>query len=715
MELRGRWVARAADDDVRREGIGLDLDDSSWLPASVPGHWQADDGFRDERGPLLYRHRFHLDPPPDGERRFIVLEGVMYQADVWLDGAYLGDPEGYFFPHSFDITGLARLASEHVLAVEVTCPDGRRTVAGALLEPSTLVPGRSPGGLWQPVRVDSTGPCRVDRLRVLCRDANDARAHLRVHARLDLDAPRTVALRTSVDGRLVSEHARSVASGINEVDWDLDVAEPRLWWPWSLGPQHLTEIEVEVAVDGVVSDRRTLRTGLREVAMHDWTVSVNGERLFAKGANVVPTGESPGAASSDDVRRVVESAREAGLDLLRVAAHVARPEFYDAADELGMLVWQDLPLRHAYGRAIRRQAVRQAREMVDLLGHRPSIAWWCAHDEPRPPGRQTLDGQSPDAAAAPTPRAWRLLAGRLLREQVPTWNTTVLDRWVKRAVESADESRPVVAHSGVGPRLPVLRGTDSHLSFGWEVGDIADLDAIAAALPSMVRFVGAFGAASIPDSDGFLEPERWPHLDWERLRAVDGLDLEVLERRLPHHDHATLDSWREATQRYQADLLRHYIETLRRLKYRPTGGFCLSNWNETRPGISSSVIDHASSPKAAHRAVIDACRPVIVVADRLPGTVAPGTALAVDVHLVSDRRRPLDDAVCTASLEWAGGSHEWRWSGSVPVDGCVRVGVVRFVVPDAPGPLRLDLTADHPEVVATNRYESVIAPGVSPG
>ncbi|MFM8312291.1 MAG: glycoside hydrolase family 2 protein [Ilumatobacteraceae bacterium] len=714
MELRGRWVARPADDDLRRDGIGLDVDDSAWPEARVPGHWRDEPARAGEDGPLLYRHRFHLDPPAAGERRFVTFDGIMYQADVWLDGAYLGDPEGYFFPHSFDITSLARLASEHVLAVEVSCPsDSRRAIAGALLDPGVVGQGWNPGGLWQPVRIETTGPGRIDRLRVLCRDANDARAHLRLHARLDLDATRTVTIRTSVDGRPLGEHVRSVARGINEVDWDLDVPEPRLWWPWSLGAQELTDVDVELVVDGTVSDRRAVRTGLREVALHDWIVSVNGERLFAKGANVAPTRPALGSAAAADVRRAVETAREAGLDLLRVAAHVARPEFYDAADELGMLIWQDLPLRHAYGRAIRRQAVRQAREMVDLLGHRPSIAWWCAHDEPTP-----LHAASSTAHESARPQvgavSWRSLAGRLLREQVPTWNSTILDRWLRRSIEAADETRPVVAHSGVGPQLPALRGTDSHLSFGWQHGDMRDLDTYAAALPSMVRFVGSFGAASAPAGDEALG-STWPHVDWGRLRDSFGPDIDVLVDRIPPAAHHDVASWRDATQRYQAELLRHYIETLRRLKYRPTGGFCLSQWNDARPGISMSILDHDFLPKAALRAVTDACRPVIVVADRLPDAVAAGTPLALDVHVVNDLRMPLDDAVCRAVLEWPGGSHEWRWSGSVTVDGCVRVGTVRFVVPDAPGALRLDLSIEHDAVVATNRYDSSVTAAVSSG
>lgn len=703
VELSGEWRACLADDDVRRDGVGLDHDDRLWATVPVPGHWRSHDVFAASDGPLLYRHRFHLDAPDDGRRRFVTLEGVFYQADVWLDGAYLGDPEGYFFPHSFDITDLSRLAIDHVLAIEVSCSPQRnrtakRNITGSLQHSDMLDPDWNPGGLWRPVRIDDTGPVRVDRLRVLCRDANDTRAHLRLHARLDADAQRAVVVRTKVDGDIVAEQSRSLAKGLNEVDWDLDVNDPELWWPWTMGDQHLTEVEVEILVDGVASDTRLVRTGLREVALHDWVFSVNGEPLFVKGVNVAPTRQALADATPAEVRRDVELAREAGLDLIRVNGHIARPELYDAADEMGMLVWQDFPLQWTYARTIRKEAVRQAREAVDQLGHHPSIAVWCAHNEPLPveESRKKTFGPS--------------IVRHVVKEQVPTWNKTILDRWVKRAFETADETRAVIAHSGVAPHVPQFNGTDSHLFFGWFHGDERDIDTFAASLPRMVRFVSEFGAQSVPDSAAFMQPLRWPALDWDALVERHGMQREAFEEHVPPHRYATFDQWRDATQRYQADLLRHHIETLRRLKYRPTGGFCLLTLNDAQPSVSWSILDHERHPKLAYAAVVEACRPVIVVAERPPAEVVAGDTIALDVHVVSDVRRVLEGVQCTATLRWAGGDHTWTWTGDVPPDDCVRVGTAQFVVPDTAGDLWLDLVLEHGEIVVTNRYTSTITP-----
>ena len=57
----------------------------------------------------------------------------------------------------------------------------------------------------------------------------------------------------------------------------------------------------------------------------------------------------------------------------------------------------------------------------------------------------------------------------------------------------------------------------------------------------------------------------------------------MFDRHVPPDPYPTFDEWRDATQRYQAELLRHQIETMRRLKYRPTGGFCLFMLNDAAP------------------------------------------------------------------------------------------------------------------------------------
>jgi len=686
-----QWLATPADEDLRRSFADPDLDDAGWEPIAVPGHWRSNPAFADHDGPLLHRTRFEQAPGAADRRWWLRFDGIFYQGDVWLDGAYLGDTEGYFFAHELEVTSQLRERSEHVLAVEVACsPPGdrrrKRAITGVFQHWDCLDPEWNPGGIWRPVHLEESGPVRIRHLVTRCVEASAERAVLDLTATLDAAAATDVHLRTTV-GAVDHGTDRTLAAGPNTVEWTVTVDRPRLWWPHALGEAHLEPVSVEVRLrdqaGSRVSDRRRFRTGLRQVSMRRWVLSVNGERLFCKGTNLGPSRMALGEATPEELAADVQLARDAGLDLVRVHGHVGRPETYDAADRLGMLLWQDFPLQWGYARGIRWQAQRQATEMVAMLAHHPSVAIWCAHNEP-----VALDVDASDLA---DPARRRRLGARFLAaQQVPTWNTAVLDRAVKRSIEQADGTRPVVKHSGVLPHLPALRGTDSHLYFGWYWGDERDLPGFARLLPSQVRFPTEFGAQAVPGSDGFMGADAWPDLDWARLERTHSLQLGIMDRHVPREGR-TYEEWKEATQAHQARVVRHHVEELRRLKYRPTGGFCQFSFADGHPGVTWSVLDHERRPKAAHAALVAACAPVIVVADRLPATVAPGDALTLDVHVVSDRRTDLSGRI-DAEVRWDGGGHRWTFEGEVPADSCVRVGTVQLEVPDATGDLVLELT-----------------------
>jgi beta-mannosidase len=708
MDLSGAWRAAAADDALRRRAPDEDLDDSEWESAAVPGHWRSVPALAASDGPVVYRRRFRATRPAGpGRRAWLTLDGIFYQGDVWLDGAYLGDTEGYFFPHTFEITAPLAERNDHLLAIEVACPrpdDARakRTITGEFQHGEGLDESWNPGGIWRPVTLSESGPVRIARLRVLCPDASPERATLALAATLDAAEAMTVEVHTTVrrtGGVEVTEHVAEHRLGAraNQLTWRLGIDSPALWWPHALGGQPLHDVTVEVTpLDGAASDERTVRTGLRQIRMKRWIVSVNGERIFLKGSNLGPTRRALADAATDEVAADVTRARDAGLDLLRVHAHVSRPELYDTADEQGMLLWQDFPLQGGYS-GIRRQAVRQAREAVDLLGHHPAIAVWCGHNLPLAVDLEP--GQPhPSTGAMAT------------RTVLPTWNKTVLDRSVKRALEKADASRPVIAHSGVLPH-PAW-GTDTHSYLGWHRGDERDFPAVLARFPVLGGFVTEFGAQAVPETDSHLRPERWPDLDWEELEARAGLQKANFDRYVPPADYATYAAWKEATQAYQATIIKHHVETLRRLKYRPTGGFCEYAFADGEPAVSWSVLDHERVPKAGYHALVDACAPVIVVADRMAREYRPGQALALDIHVVSDLRRAVSGARVVAILSWTGGEHRWWFEGDVPPDSCVRVGTLQVVVPDAPGPLGLTLDLESSAGKVANRYESTVsAPG----
>lgn len=753
MDLGGTWRATTANDELRRVFGDLSYDDSTTeateqagatepaAPAAsrgdnltdieIPGHWRSNRAFATNDAALLYRRRFSVPPPSEQRRSWLKFDGVFYQGDVWLDSAYVGDTEGYFLPHEFEITEHLRARTDHVLAVEVSCQPqsnrvAKRNLTGVFQHWDCIHPDWNPGGIWRGVRIEETGPVRISRLRCICLSASSERAELAVRAVLDCDGPGTVRLRSDV-GTTLHEFDHAVAKGTNRVEWRVTVERPRLWWPASLGQPNLTDVRIsvfsvlgehagEAQTPQEPSDTRFLRTGLREVRMKNWIFSINGERLHLKGANLGPTRMAIGEATPDELQRDVELAREAGLDLIRVHAHITHPAFYEAADEAGMLLWQDMPLQWGYARSVRKQAVRQASEAVDLLGHHPSIIHWCGHNEPL-----ALD-VNPATMAGPAKKAAQLKMRYLALQELPTWNKSVLDFAIHRALSKSDPSRPVTAHSGILPG-PASGGTDSHLYFGWYHGNERDFPRLLRTVPRMARFVSEFGAQAVPVDSSFLDASAWPDLDWERLGHDRSLQKAFFDRVVPPSQHLTFAAWKSATQTYQAELLRRHIEELRRIKYRPNGGFALFSLADAldHPAVTWALLGHDRQPKPAFEAVQEACRPVVITMDRPPAVVTVGDALTFELHVVSDIRHILRQATVRAELHWPGGSHVWGWRGDIGADSCTRIGAIDFVVPspvhpaalaqvrgdpEGPGVLRVDLTLVHPEATATNRYST---------
>jgi beta-mannosidase len=733
LDLSGTWrAAPAADETLRRRYVEDDLDDAAWEPLEVPGHWRASPAFADVDGPVLYRTRFSTplpaddDPLPD-DRSFLVLDGVMAASDVWLDGSYLGDTSGYVVPHAFEVTDLLAARTDHLLAMEVSNgpvgPGRTRDLTGAFGRSALTGEGHNAGGIWRPVRVERTGAVRLRYSRLRCPEATPRRANLAVRAVLDSSEPRTVTLRTSVrlavdaDGTVrpdgeapyVIEREHPLARGENRVEWTVPVADPELWWPRALGGQPLYDVRVDVLVDDRTSDGRTWRTGLREVRMDDFVCRVNGERLFLKGVSVGPTRILLADASPAEVTADVDLAVAANLDLLRVHGHVARPELYEAADTAGLLIWQDLPVQWGMQRGVKEPARRLARAAVDLLAHHPSVAIWCAHHEPW----------------VADPASWR--AGRpgelrrqrrrdVLAQLRPSWNRTVLDRAVSLVLDKSDGSRPVVAHSGVWPHLPQLSGTSTHLWAGWRWGRIDSLPRLLARWPRLGRFVGEFGAqAPGPDVTATLAAataggphppgtsavtRAWPALDWATVADRTGFEAAVM---VPPAEHPDVEAWADALRTHQAEVVRSHVETLRRLKYRPTGGFAVFALADPAPGITAALLDHERRAKPAWGALVEACAPTVVNCDRPPDVLVAGTEIDLEVHVVNDRRHALPDLLVDARATWtlgaAPGGHpgpaatvdHQRWEGDVDADVVARVGTIRLRVPPDAVTLALDL------------------------
>ncbi|MBN2446128.1 MAG: glycoside hydrolase family 2 protein, partial [Phycisphaerae bacterium] len=185
-----------------------------------------------------------------------------------------------------------------------------------------------------------------------------------------------------------------VPCGATDVTITLTVHNPRLWWPVGYGEQHLYPLEVRIDDTATTLDAWSACIGFRTVRLNTdpdghgsaFTIEVNGSPIFCKGANWIPEGMFPSALTPEVYRERVQQARDANMNMLRVwgGGIYEAPAFYEACDELGLLVWQDFmfacatyPEEEPYPALIE----TEARHNIARLSKHPSVVLWCGGNE----------------------------------------------------------------------------------------------------------------------------------------------------------------------------------------------------------------------------------------------------------------------------------------------------------------------------------------------
>ena len=200
------------------------------------------------------------------------------------------------------------------------------------------------------------------------------------------------------------------------VSVSFDVDHPQLWWPNGYGGQPLYDVQVRLLMDAEKSGEaatsdvemhgRQFRIGLRTLTVgrekdtsgESFNFVINGVPIFAKGANYIPEENVLGRRSADKTRQLFEDCIEANFNLMRVWGGGFYPDdvFYDLADEMGLIVWQDFmyacgtyqltPEFEANIRAESEDVVRRIRHHAALgliCGNNEMEQAWCDWDFPK--------------------------------------------------------------------------------------------------------------------------------------------------------------------------------------------------------------------------------------------------------------------------------------------------------------------------------------------
>ncbi|WP_026369352.1 glycosyl hydrolase 2 galactose-binding domain-containing protein [Kallotenue papyrolyticum] len=594
---------------VERFNYGLyPLDDQGWLEQRLPAHWQQHPALRRHTGRTVYRHRF--DAPHETRRRYwLRAEGIFYWSRIYLNGYDLGQHEGYFIPQEHEVTTLLR--EQNTLIIEVDCPEerrksGKRMLTGVFSHWDAMDPTLNPGGIWLPVVLEHSGPVRLSHVHLQTEQIAADRAVIAWQADLDALAALEVELRwTIAPANFAGEHhalrmTQRLRGGAERLRGRFTLPQPQLWWTHDLGQPNLYHVTLEIYCLGTLSDTRTVRFGVRTFELRNFIAYLNGVRLLIKGNNYPPTDARIACVTPEMVRRDLELARGCHLNLLRIHAHVAHPALYAAADEQGILLWQDFPMQWTYRRTVARHAPRQVAAMLRLLGNHPSVAVWCMHNEP------IFITDTADE---------RIITGLRVYFSVFvwSWNRDVLDRRLARLARWLDATHPVISNSGEYAVPFWHRGNDTHFYFGWYIiyGRLQGFDVVARRFPRNIRFVTEFGAQSFPNKESCLRfmPERLQAIDWKRLQQRHSFQPNVMRHWYNWQGNRSLDALIEQTQRYQSELNRYYIDRLRLRKYQPTGGIVPFMFVDSNPAVQWSVIDYWRVPKRSYWALRDAFSP----------------------------------------------------------------------------------------------------------
>ncbi len=660
----------------------------AWSPVLVPGHWQLQDAFAAYEGLVLYRCRFVYRSSPGDAMRSLRFCGVYYSARVWLNGVYLGGHEGYFSPFEFDVTEVL-LDGENELLVEVYSPEepdenDKRTVGGVWARWDGMATHINPGGIFREVRLIETGEVRIRSLGALADHAGDGTACVELYTRRASLARLVGRVRPVGFEAPGAEFERGVRlePGRNRFEVGFHLPSARAWWTWDRGGQPLYEL-----VLGCGGAEESARFGARTVELSDWKVSLNGERLFLRGINYLPTDAYPARASGERLRADAALARETGMNAVRVHAHVAEDQFYEACDQMGLLILQDFPLQWTHRRSILKPAIAQAAEMARDLRSHPSVGVYLAHDEPFyviPPEKWSVRGLLRTAVEVLSPR-WAL------------WQRRVLDPAVVSSIYEEDGSRPVIEAAG----HPL---TTNHLYFGWYYGRFRDLEWAVRLLPGLSRLPTEYGAQALPDPES-LE-EIWPTgqgPDWEALALNYRLQVRRMERYVRWEGDRA--AYVRESQHYQAEVLKHATELFRRLKYKPTGGTFAFMLNDPAPAISWSVVDWRRRPKAAYNALETSMAPVLICAEYPERSYETGAEISLALFVVNDLPEGLGQVQWNWEIYLAG-TRNARGGGEaeVPRDSVVEIGRVQTTL-TTPGNATLRLHLFGGDVTCANGYE----------
>lgn len=640
-----------------------------WLPGEVPGGVHTDllrlgripDPFVGENelevvwvteADWEYRRSFTPEAALLAQERvYLVCEGLDTLAEVSLNGQPVGETRNMFRPYEWEITSLLR-PGENQIAVRFRSPvryvqERQAQFALPGVEPAIHIQGSPylrkapshfgwdwgpmlpPIGIWREIRLEGRSRARLAEVHLRQQHSqSEARVSAALQAERWGQAPLQAVFRlTSPSGQAWEQAAET---GSEALTLEITVPDPELWWPNGMGAQPLYRAEVELRSGEELLERREYSLGLRTLELRqepdEWgrsfTFFVNGQPLFAKGADWIPADSFPTRVTPEHLENLLSSAAQAHMNMLRVwgGGFYEDEAFYDLCDHYGLLVWQDFMFAcHIYpldDPEFLEELEAEVRAAVTRLRHRACLALWCGNNE--------MEWMWRIWRRQPGLSKYRRAFERFFFHTLPAW------------VAEADPDRPYWP-SSPSSNTPFKNpnSADQGNMHYWEVWH--GRRPFSAYLTQYPRFMTEFGFQSLPPLEtvrAFASPEDWDlqgRVLRHRQRSGEGNRLIFTQMNRLFRPPKDFPSLVYLSMVLQAEGIRSGVEHWRRHRERVSGTI-FWQLNDCWPAISWSSLDYYGRWKALHYAARRFFAPVLLS--------AVAGEEQIELHLTNDRLTP---------------------------------------------------------------------------
>jgi len=326
-----------------------------------------------------YRRPFYLDEKFKDQKIIVKFDGVMKKADVFVNGQLVGSHKGGYTSFKFDITDYVKFEENNLIAVKVDSrcrtdipPEGNKV--DYLLF----------GGIYRRVQMIVTGKVNIDWTFFEIDKCSEQKAVLKPQFKI-LNSKQagnySLQIEFTKEGQLVKKTKYDINLNKNENELVLDnivISDPKLWYPDN--PELYTVNTKLLDEEENVLDSYQANLGIRKVEFKDdGLFYINDEKLKLRGLNRHQLYPYVGNAMPDkgqekDAEFLKE---ELGLNFVRSSHYPADPAFLDRCDEIGLLVFEEIPgWQHIGGEDWKEVAVQNLKEMIIRDRNHPSIFIW---------------------------------------------------------------------------------------------------------------------------------------------------------------------------------------------------------------------------------------------------------------------------------------------------------------------------------------------------